>query len=136
VPIFRRESIVSRTEQEVPLIDGNVYPFSGVFSAADGSTGEYTIDLGVRMEIQKLTVYVVDDNLGPVLINCYVDAGGLKRPIGEQQLIFDAEGYNAVRFDWVGNIPLSKDRKNTLYIQWANYCGDDISEIRVVGDYI
>lgn len=113
--------------------EGTVQPFSFVIRMDDTETDTFTAELGFRSMLESLTVYVVDDGLGPILINAYVIVEGFIHQLKQPEIIWDGVGYNARRYFWVGNLPLSKRIPNQLNIEWANYSGDDILAVRVTG---
>lgn len=109
-------------------------PFTYSFSILNGTTKTMTFSLGVCSGFISLTINVVDDGLGPILINAKITSGSLVHQLGQPTAINDGDGINAVRFAWDKKlIPLSRSEKNLLIIQASNYCGDDIETVKFTG---
>jgi len=106
-------------------------PFSNNFSTTSGTTGTKKYILSGRF-LRSFTAYIETDLAGPVLISVYVEALGFKHQLGEPKSIIDGEGYTAKRFNWTGELPLSRVMPNYLYIEYSNYCGLSAS-IRFTG---
>lgn len=98
-------------------------PFSLNFFTSNNSSGSKKYILTGRI-LRSFTAYVETDNVGPVLVDVYVEINGVKHMLG-QNVIFDGDGYNAERLFWTGELPLSRNMRNYLYVQYANYCGTD-----------
>ena len=126
---------VKKEELPVPLVDGEIHPFfASITNIANGTTSTAEIVLGNKNNLLSLTIEIDDDNKGVVLVNAYVNDGRFNRQIGKPTGIYDGTGYNEKRFSWHGQIPLSLDLVNYLYINIVNYSGQTINKINVIGD--
>lgn len=108
-----------------------VMPFSLTFSCpkGTGTLGPYRINS--TKNVRHLTIYIEDENLGPMHISAYVKSGDVIQHIDQQDL-HDLSGKNALRFSWKGNIPLSLVYDNLLYFDYVNRSGADINSVRFV----
>lgn len=107
-------------------------PFSYSFSCPQGAN-KWALGIYNRSLLVSLTVYIEDDNGGPILVNNYVIVEGLKHQIGQPMTIYDGSGSNAKRFNWDLEKPLSRNLVNILTIEHTNYSGADINSVRVTG---
>lgn len=107
-------------------------PFSYNFPLLTGFSGSEPFSLGSGRSLRSLTVYVEEDNLGPVLVDIHILVENFKHQIGQPTAIYDGEGHNAKRLQWQGELPMSRVIENKLILNWANYCGDDVT-VRITG---
>jgi len=107
-------------------------PFSYSFTMSTANSGTLTLSLGLGKKLESLSAYIEEDNLGPVQVDFYIETEGKKHQIGQPTVIYDGEGHNAVRFEWNIGIPLSRFVPSKLFLNWANYCGDDVT-VRIAG---
>ena len=108
-------------------------PISDSFSCPIGSDTHEVEIRGNFTKLISLSVYIVDDNKGPLLVSVYVIIEGVKHQIKQPTGIYDGVGYNAKRFYWQGVLPISRSLVNTLVVEWANYSGSNIETVRVSG---
>lgn len=106
--------------------------FAYGFLLTAGTSGSEEFSLGSGRSIRSLTVYVDENYLGPVLVDLSVLVESYKHQIKQPTTIFNASEYNAERFQWQGELPMSRAIPNVLVINWANYCGED-TRIRISG---
>lgn len=99
--------------------------FSYNFPLENDKEGKVEYSLGYGRGLRSLTAYVLEDNLGPVLVDFHLLVESLKHQLLQPTVIYDGEGYNAVRFQWQGELPMSRNIINQLVVNWANYCGDN-----------
>ena len=118
-----------KVDIEKVKMDRNIFSFP--FIANNGATG--TIPRIIAGEsLRSLSIYINEDALGPIFVSAYLQVDGDIHHLG-QKAIFDAAGFNAGRFEWTGDKPLSKISNNVLNIQYANYCGDNVNIVQVTG---
>ena len=129
------EAVKKDDDPFIPLTDGKIRPFVSIIDPiTNGSTGTWSVPLGFKNNLYSLTIEILDDNKGVILVNAYVNDGKVNRQIGEPTGIYDGSGTNAKRFQWTGKIPLSSHLENNLYVDYANYCGETINQVRIIGD--
>lgn len=109
-------------------------PFSYNFSCLSGTSGSEEFNLGYGRSLRSLTASIEEDNLGPMEISFYILVGDVhKHQIGQPRPLYDGEGYStARRFDWEGEKPMSRVIENKLFVNYSNYCGDDLT-IEIAG---
>ena len=107
-------------------------PFSYNFSSPIGAN-EFKIGIRRFGKLTSLSVFIEDDNAGPILINAYILVEGQKQQIANPTGIYDGEGPNAKRFNWQGTKPLSLILENVLTIEHVNYSSGAIDKVRVSG---
>ena len=100
-------------------------PFSHSFLTTDGTQGTKRFKIGGR-KLRVLTIYVETDNVGPVLVDAYVETYGEKHFLREEEAILDGDGHNSKKYFWSGEYPLAGKIFNYLAIIYSNYCGDDV----------
>ena len=99
-------------------------PFSNSFSTLSGTQGTKNYQMTGR-ELRSFTAYVETDNVGPILIDVHILIEDKKHQLGEAIGIYDGDGFNSKKKFWTGILPLSRFMKNTLVINYSNYCGSD-----------
>ena len=108
-------------------------PFSYSFPSPKG---QHTFRVGTSRHslLKSLTIYIEDDGLGPILVNAHVLIEGKKlHQLGQPTAIYDGSGFNAKRFSWVGELPLSLNLPNVIVVQHSNNSGVDINCVRLSG---
>ena len=109
-------------------------PFSYNFSVSNDSSGSEEFNLGYGRGLRSLTASIVEDNLGPIEISFYILVENVyKHQIGQPQPLYDGEGFStARRFQWQGEKPMSRKIENKLFVNYSNYCGNDLT-IQIAG---
>jgi len=108
-------------------------PFSTSFSIKNNENIIHPLKLGYGRELLSLTIEVMDDGLGPVLVNVRLLVESNTHSIGQPTTIFNASGYNARRFVWQGIQPMSRRIENSLEVDCVNRGGQDIKQIKISG---
>ena len=120
--------------EDLPEEEGRkLYPFHHTFIALDATEDTIELDIGVATVLRSLSVYIVDNALGPILINAAVLVEGKLNQIDQPREIYDGTSFNAKRFNWSGLLPLSGRISNTLILNYANFSGSEITEVRILG---
>lgn len=108
-------------------------PFSFSFLVSNNTEGTEVFDLGYARSLRSLTAYIQEDNLGPVHVDFFILVNDIyKHQIGQPLAIQDGEGFNAKRFQWQKELPMSRKIINKLYFNYANYCGSNVT-IQITG---
>ena len=105
-------------------------PFSNSFSTTSGSQGTVTYNITGSM-LKSFSAYVETDNVGVIFIDVHLLVEDKKHQLG-QDAIYDADGYNARKLTWTGELPLSRYLVNKIVVNYSNYCGSD-AVIRFTG---
>jgi len=74
--------------------------------------------------LKSFTVYVETENTGAILVDAYIEVEGRKHMLG-QGIVYTGDGYNAKRLYWRGELPMSRNMNNFLYIQYYNHANQD-----------
>lgn len=104
-------------------------PFSYPFSSEIGINDPFTRELARARALLSVSIYIDDDNAGPILVNVYILRQGAKYALGKPTGIYDGSGPNAKRFEWVGEFPLDWALPNTIYVDHVNYSGAVIKKV-------
>ena len=107
-------------------------PFSTSFSIKDNQQKKVPFTINGRA-LTSLTIEVVDDNKGPILVSANISFREEVHQIGQPTVIYNGDGYNAVLFTWQGEQPFNRYFSNKLNILASNYCGEDIEKVKVSG---
>ena len=89
--------------------------------------------MGLSRSLRSVTIEIKDDNLGPILVNVRLEVEGKTHSIDQPTVIYDGVGYNAKRFVWQGQLPMSRVLPNILYVDCMNYTDLDITKVAVSG---
>lgn len=103
-------------------------PFSYPFSSPIGEN-QFVRELARVRTIFSVSVYIDDDNAGPILINVHIERQKAKYQLGQPTGIYDGSGPNAKRFEWVGTFPLDWSLPNTIVVDHVNHSGAAINKV-------
>ena len=134
-PVDKHKSTYfTEIEEKTLLIDGEQHTFSSTFPMANNTSGSITYPIPAAKALLSLTIYIEDDNAGPILVNPYLQAGKYIHHLGDEkeQILSDGAGHNAERFQWTGKKPMAL-QENSLVILYANYSGGAIEKVSFVG---